>query len=654
MTDTAVTASLAQNRAEELGPDVWDRFVIPPFYPQLNIDSVRKPRIFIGGRGCGKTMLLRYLSHQTAFSPRRPRIPDDELQHVGLYWRADTQFAHAMTRRGIEQEVWQAAFLHMAALVLGREVLASIRSIASSSVTSVAIRKATEADFGRLSAFDAGLPSDFGRLEDYLERELWHLETWVNNVKRDPAPHFLPGDAFVRGLLRELRRQVPALEQSVFYVYIDEYENLLPFQQETVNTWLKHSEMPLIFNVAMKRNAFETRDTVGLEALSAIHDFRPYDLEALDDRFELFAAEILFMRLASSVPNVPVDLPTLRDRDALAQRRAKPYVERVLKAAERLFPQPSHKDLANEVLTDSTLRDRLNDRIRKALDAREVEMPVRHFLDPEFPEASVIAPVLLRRRNLAAAEVAVEFRKMRAGEDNRLTGRTGWIHNNFIGALLQLYEPLSRPCPVYAGFGTYTLMAHGNLRHFIELCYKALARSEQPEGVSPVAQAEAARQASAALLAEVKSFGRYGNQLYTFVLRLGSLLALAHARPSQSEPEQTHFAIVRGRRELEARVASFLREAVKWSVLFEEPSTKKKTDVEPEGVDYILNPIYAPYFHISYRKKRRLELATDDIAVLVNGSFDDMRTLLRRYSSKWHVDSEQPASLFAHLVPEAI
>src|SRR5438270_11514671 len=89
----------AKNRTEELGYDVWEDFVVPPFYRLLDLQVARKPRVILGGRGCGKTMLLRYLSHQSLFSTKRESVPKDAITHIGLYWRADTQFAHAMTKR---------------------------------------------------------------------------------------------------------------------------------------------------------------------------------------------------------------------------------------------------------------------------------------------------------------------------------------------------------------------------------------------------------------------------------------------------------------------------------------------------------------------------------------------------------------------------
>jgi hypothetical protein len=98
---------------------------------------------------------------------------------------------------------------------------------------------------------------------------------------------------------------------------------------------------------------------------------------------------------------------------------------------------------------------------------------------------------------------------------------------------------------------------------------------------------------------------------------------------------------------------SFLAEAVKWSVLFEEKGTKKKAPLEPEGTEYVLNPIYAPYFHISYRKRRKLDITSDDLMCLMGGRYDDVRSLLQRYAAKWDVDlREVPLPLFVHLGEE--
>jgi len=651
----------SQNRAEELGYDVWQHFVVPPFYYHLDLQTARKPRLIIGGRGCGKTMLLRYLSHQSMFSPSRPSIPDDDILHIGLYWRADTQFANVMNKRNVQDDTWHSAFSHMAALILAMEVLSSLQSIAKSTSSLLNETDIEKLNFHRLQAFDPTLPSAADSLQANLEERLWEFESWVSNVRKMEEPRFLPGEKFVLVLIQQIQQQLPIMRKTIYFVYLDEYENLCTYQQEIINTWLKHSETPLIFNIAMKRNAFETQKTTGLESLSDIHDFRKHDLEAyfLQEDLAVFFGEILLLKLSmAGVGNLPINVKDLRDLSKLPERQTKTYIEKILSAARTMFPEVTHEDLAKEVFKNRVLSQKLYERVQLALKQRNAQLSADRFIRPEFPQASIITPALLNRKNNHPEAIAEEMDLLENNRENRFSGRTNWIHNNFIGCLLQLYQPYDRACPFYAGFQTFWQLSRGNIRHFLELCYKSLYRAF-PEGkfdagpVPPSQQAEAARQASTAFLGEVRSFGPLGNRLHTFLLRLGSLFALAHQRPTQSESEQSHFSILAGKEELNPEDLAFVREAIKWSVLFEEEGTKKKAEHQPESLQYVLNPIYAPYFHISYRKKRKLEMKSDDVVCLIRGSYSEVNALLKRYSKTWSLEpSEMSPTLFSHLTEE--
>ena len=215
---------------------------------------------------------------------------------------------------------------------------------------------------------------------------------------------------------------------------------------------------------------------------------------------------------------------------------------------------------------------------------------------------------------------------------------------------MQLYDGLVRPCPIYSGFGTFCKLARGNLRHFLELCHQAWNRSSDGLTVSAEMQSEAARQVSSDFLGEVRSFGHQGNNLHAFLLRLGTLFSLSQQSVTQSEPERTHFAIKEGLASMPVNEIYFISEAVKWSVISEKKGTKKKTSSDPENLEYVINPIYAPYFHISYRKRRKLELSSEEVEVLIVGSYEAIRRLFGVYQQKWLVELEDaPLPLFAHL-----
>lgn len=647
---------LSQNRTEELGYDLWDRFVLPPYYENLDIVNSKKPKVIVGGRGCGKTMLLRYLSHDTKFSAQRNNIESSEIGHIGLYWRVDTQFASLMNKRGLENDIWQNAFEHMACLLICTEILKSLNTISQSAYEGISRVSISQLRFDDLRPFDHNIPSNVLEFTKYLRKQLRSFQTWLNNIRKVKEPVFYPR-AFIDSLIQEIQDQIPELQKSSFYVYLDEYENLLNYQKRLVNTWLKHSEPPLIFNLAMKKNSFNERRTIGNEQISDIHDFRVYPIEEYlwEDDFEVFAAEILFLRFQSQkIKNIPVSAESLRDAGQLSNRKEESYKNLIKSTASTIFPSTSRDFLVKELFDEPLLFSRLVEGIEKNLSLKGSKRNPRDFIDLEYKEASLVNLSLVSRDRPGTELLYQEFENLRQGKNNKYTGATGWLNNNFYGTYLMFYEPLPRPCKFYSGYSTFCSLSRGNIRYVLELCHKSLVRAELSQSKPPKTplvvdfdnQADAAKQVSKAFLEEVKTYGKLGNNLYVFVLRLGSIFHHAHKRPTQSEPEQNHFSIESSDLDNRADLLDFLNEALKWSVLISEKSTKQKDDSDSEFNEYILNPIYAPYFHISYRKKRKLNFSKREFEALAIGTPTDYEQLLKSYLKKWSLPDNQTGTLF--------
>jgi len=64
----AIADAFLKNRADNLPPDVSQEFIVPPFFQEISIFSDNKSVRILGGRGCGKTMFLRYFCHGSSFS----------------------------------------------------------------------------------------------------------------------------------------------------------------------------------------------------------------------------------------------------------------------------------------------------------------------------------------------------------------------------------------------------------------------------------------------------------------------------------------------------------------------------------------------------------------------------------------------------------
>ena len=152
-----INSNLTRNRAEEYGFDLWNEFVIPPYYSQLELMKSEKPQIIEGGRGSGKTMLIRYLCHTTQFSPKRQTITEADYKRVGIYWKMDVQFSKLMSMRGADETLWLNAFINMGVLVLTKEIIESLYNIKS--INPIAGKEIDDIDFGGLQDFDPLIPS---------------------------------------------------------------------------------------------------------------------------------------------------------------------------------------------------------------------------------------------------------------------------------------------------------------------------------------------------------------------------------------------------------------------------------------------------------------------------------------------------------------
>jgi hypothetical protein len=646
MGQSAVHA-FAKNRAEELGFDLTDLFVMPLFFDKLALHEVRKPLLIEGGRGCGKTTLLRYLSHQTQLSPKRQISQDNLPKEIGLYLRADTQYLRAFAGDALDDREWQRAFEHSLCLSILGELLGALTLLDQGQQRKEAFAGIESLDLGVIRDFDEAAPDTLRAMQQHVYQQKNRMASWLNNPDDEQRPRFLPLKQVLIAAIDAVRQQLPFLAEQVFFVFIDEYENLLQYQMQVINTLLKHSEPPLIFHVATKRNGMATRATIGTEQLQEPADYRKFDVEEhLARDFELFASELFCFRLGkrgtgSAEAQFAVSAEVLMDPTKIGLRRDDAdYRRRVRAVVDQLLPGMSMDELARFVLKDESLHGRLLKVLSDGLAAQRSGVSAGAFVRAGIPTASVCSAALLHQGK-KAEEVLEALDKQERGEKSRFGGDGGWIHHYLVGCILHLYLPLQRPCLLYAGFDAFLKLSRGNVRHFLELCHLSMVELDHDpkpnESVPVEKQAMAARTASALFVKESQGSGDEGNRLFLVVNTLGQIFRLSQNRPSQSEAERTHFSIDSA---LPPEADAVLQECVKWSILFVVRETKVK-DERYEGEEYILNPIYAPYFGISYNKGRKLNLSAQAAIDLLVGSRDNLDKLLKNYKSKWLVSEDQ-------------
>ncbi len=648
--------AFVRNRTEELGHDLWDSYILPPYFNNLGIREAKKSIVLEGGRGCGKTALLRYLSFNSQFSKNRTRLDYDStaLETIGLYLKADPQYFSGFTGGWLEDRKWLDIFEHALCINLATQLVDVLLALNCSPE-----RIET---FGGLEslAFDQAvggfskskIPSPFSEFRPWVTSQKHTLSRWLKNADSEPCPELFPLKDFLEAIISEYKNKLPYFKNTVFTVFVDEYENLLAYQQKFLNTMIKGGEPPLIFHIAMKPNGMQTRMTTGTESIQEIADFRKINLDdELSNDMDLFAAELFFFRLIRAgvaESDLPVSIEKLQSENDIQFRLSDiRYKSNVIKEIQRILPGISYKDLALNVLSDPPLKSRWMDIVSKTLSKKNSTLTADDFFDIDLPEASVVCAALLNQAK-NPNDIFDEFSNLREPSKRSKFKDADWIHHFLLGTLLLIYLPFrQRNCPIYAGFDNFIKLSKTNVRHFLELCHQSVDLMDENASLEKLVvpihcQADAAFRVSRNMKEEVSGCGDTGNRLMSIVNLLGKLFRLSQYRLSQSEPERTHFSIVQD--EISHNAQKILDEAIKWSVLFKMPESKVK-GTRYESSEYLLNPIYAPFFGISYNKGRKLEIPYNKAEIIFTGSIDDFTELLRSYERVWLTDASDQLQL---------
>jgi hypothetical protein len=642
--DSNLIKLFSKNRAEEFAVDVWGEYVLPPNYEKINLFNYEKAVMIEGGRGSGKTMFLRYHCHDTRFSSNRDDVPLKELKKIGVYFRPDTHFCSSISSSLYGAE-WEKIF--------SKYILINV--IKEFYLLSKNITKCNFENNIKFSIEDAPLPPNlserlgeqlntFSDLGCFADLALASLNDWINDPDYFKRPIFPDTRSIINSLISTFQQISPEFSSTKFTLYIDEFENLTEEQQKLLNTWIKHGENNLIISVAYKKFGSITSDTMGSEKLVLRNDYRKIDLEEFsDDDFYNFAAEILILKLDGHIEDKELlnYKAMLCEEKSLSKRANEEYSNELIKLAKHFLPSISYNQIATEIFNDQTLKKRLQDFLIKPALTNFKYTP-NDFLNEEFPVESIINGILLNRSSQKPDDIFANFQKL-------ITEKTNKYYSPYkdllVGGILWIYISAGRKViPIYSGFERICIMAKFNLRHFLEFCHQCLVEYKK-DSTSPNrdffqipinVQAIAARKNSELEVEKVVELGRYGNNLRFIVNRLGLFFQLLQKRKAQSEPEIAHFSIdVVAIEQLPENLKLLLEQLKIWSVIIEfSGDTKRKSHLSFTSYEYMLHPMLAPNFSITFRKIRKHIFSVADLNTIFCGTEEEFLSFCAPYISK--------------------
>jgi len=603
------------------------------------------PMLILGGKGSGKTHLMRRLSYPV----RRLDRPDRPLDVVaadgflGIYMRCGGLNSARFSGKGQTDEAWAEVFAYYMELWFSQLVLAVVRDVFTGN------DELARAEAGICASVSAVVDGPEGvqtadtlrALCDSLGALQQEVDASVNNCaitqQMDVRIRTNRG-ALIFGVPRILVERLSCLSGCLFVYLVDEFENLTERQQKYVNTLIREKVSPCSFKIGARLYGVRTYSTYSADEDNK--EGSEFEVLWLDERlrkqrrnhYRPFARRLVVRRLqeygylpTTSVPAKALDAslsdwfqqPSTTDlpaseRAAIVKKYARserPYFAALrAKLLEGMRARAAPGISAEGDVDRAVGNLRVHD--RPLLEKTNVFLLYKDwYRHRPLPEAS-----------LAIARACHEF----VSADVR-TGRYWDNFSHFKGDLLaQLYRECDQK-QRYLGIDAFVDMSGSLPRNFLVVLKHVFAWAmfggERPFGDVPVshrAQRQGVAEATEWFFRDARTVGIGGRQAQESIGRLGALFRAIRFSDKPSECSCIGFSFDSAEASDAAR--DHIRIAEQWSLLIR-VGTQRDRNTERVDVKYQLNPMLCPRWDLPIYRRGILALTPGELNAIFDPAF---------------------------------
>ena len=614
-------------KAEWLREKVFELYSEPAYFPEL---ETTRPCVLVGGRGTGKTTALRTLSYEGQFALRNDSDRTSfQAPYFGIYYRVSTPHVTLFDGKLFDGEDWRKLFIHFFNLTISDLLVRFLIWHQEHLDPNLSI----ESELPRLSKILC-LPeaNNLSNFRENIRDALHDIEYYVNNFDEDNKPKLsslsVPIDYFFKVL-----KGHPAFKDKMFFVLIDEYENFLDYQQEIINSLIKHSGELFTYKIGVRELGWRNRETLNEnEKLTSPADYVRIDIsERLDNKaFAEFASNVCNARIKKVFNYLGEDNPDVSD----------------------MFPSLSAEEEAKR-LGITKITEKLRREVRNKFSI-EVQNELLSMSDLE-----------LHLLDYWAEGKNTDFTKMAS---DYLSDRKKWRYRFKEYKYAQLFTIRRKKSGLwkfYCGWDTFINISGRNIRYLLELVEKSLVLHLYNEGkfgqpIDYKIQTQAAKEIGQKNLAELEGISKLGAHLTKLVLGLGRVFNVMATNPAGHAPEVNQFKININHiapsdepewlAHADSQFAQIMKQAIMHLAIVRFPGDKNKVEGETRESSYQLHPIFAPYFVYSHRKRRNFVLDEDDILGLINSPRDAIKKILKKNKRSWNEPAPEELPLFSSLL----
>ncbi len=604
----------------------------------LNLVKPRSemPMLILGGKGSGKTHILRYMSFQL----QRLRHGSNLVKgisaegYVGIYLRCSGLNSSRFRGKRQSREVWESVFAYYMEIWVAQialEIFSEIYRSANEGKNAerTIIREASALADGNLFEGVTTIVEAVERLKA-IQRE---LDLAINNCVFSGSlgiQILLTPGKLIYGLPKVFASSLESLSGSMFLYLLDECENLTDGQQKFLNTLIREKVPPSSFKIGSRLYGIKTKSTYcadeenkeGSEFETLLLDAR---LRSDEKKYSRFASDLVAKRLYQ------------RGYPSFAGLKSGKSYE-ILKTAFEVLPTD---ELAESETSFVQQKYRSEERpYFKAL-ISSLKHGIKANASPGVESEEQIEAVLSKLRYpryplLEKLNVFMFYQKWSSGENlvkaantlnldcNRFVGerpKEGAYWDRLQHFKYDLLAQLRRECDqkqVYSGWQTLLDLSWGNPRHLLIILKHVVSwssfKGEQPfkdASISVAAQTAGVKDAADWFLKDARTTGKDGLLLHDAINRLGTLFRTIRYSDKPSECSLCTISFDMSTVSVETRRLVGIAE--KWSLLVDLEGGQRDRNSERIDAKLQLNRMLCPLWDIPFYRRGVLPLSGNDV-----------------------------------------
>jgi hypothetical protein len=581
------------------------------------------PKYVVGGKGCGKTHILRYFS----FPLQKIRWGNDLTsiinndKYIGLYSVLHGLNSSRFEGKGIPEDQWQAIFEYYFELYISETLMSTVQEfMIQMNIQGALESKIIEMVVKQFSNYEdiKGI-STIEEFKEYLRKLRRKIDGEVLNAafKRkleydEVKLSFSTGD-IIFGFPAVISNTIAQFKGVKFIFIFDEFEKLFEWQKRYINSLVWDKKTPVTFWIGARRYGYTTRQTKTGEEMKRGSEYQEVDLDFIirnnEGLYRDFAKELYVRRLEKYYRSkgAQMDPQVIHDRfrdslekyneDALiatiadkGKKREFKHVKELRKKLQSLTKSKSIEFSGDEEI-DAVIKPLLADTNNDPL-----EQKYKFFL---------FYKMWYQAKNNSSFEKIVqhinaEYTKDRQGLASEFAEIRDKRKKDFIA---QLIKENNIKNPEYCGFEKFVDLSQGNARTFILILKKIVEygkiRGEKPmeddSKISLDTQYLAIYDAARWFYEDAELVGDTGRQMYYSLKYLADYLMLFRFCDKPTETTVSSFYIKAG--ELSSGAIECLETMDVHSILVESTGRFEKNSGRKEQT-FVINRILAPLWNL--------------------------------------------------------